>query len=399
MTAAICAVGPATIARLAGDKGEVHPAGMALMQAALDGGDGRCVLLGDEPAPLQQVWTDSLAPLLDGADRAVLIHPSWWTAPRIDMLRSAAAGLVADVELRSRAAVLMHRHPRAVVVEIAVQAVLVLLDGRPVAVHERTSAPDTVAQRIAETVLAEAPQRPVVIDTAAQVAGAEVMAAAVSAVLARDAVRVERSGDRELFWAATALTGPTARCEPDAVRKARRIRWPAVLLTAALPASILAAGTAVAPDERRADPAPTPVTALVEGALTLQVPADWIIRRVTSGPGSARVQVISPQDADAVVHVTQSRLVDPDLAATASVLRRAVDAEPQGTFVDFNPRDQRAGRPAVTYREIRPGRDILWTVLVDGDLRISIGCQNASGRSIAVAAACDDAIRTAQRLR
>jgi type VII secretion-associated protein (TIGR03931 family) len=75
-----------------------------------------------------------------------------------------------------------------------------------------------------------------------------------------------------------------------------------------------------------------------------------------------------------------------------------VDAHPPGIFVDFNPTDRRAGRPAVTYREIRPGRDILWTVLVDGDVRICIGCQNAAGRSIAVAAACDDAIRTAQRL-
>jgi type VII secretion-associated protein (TIGR03931 family) len=398
MTAAICAVGPVTITRLPGDPPGAHPAGVALVQAAIDGGDGRWVLVGDEPAPLQRVWVDSLAPLLAGADRAVLIHPSWWTAPRIDVVRAAVAGLVADAELMSRSVLLGHRHPGAVIVEIAPHAVLVLLDGSPVAVHERNSAPEGVAQRVAETVLAAGRGRPVVIDTPEQVPGADEVAVAAGKALARHAVRVERSGDRQLFWAATTLVGPAVRPDLVEARGARRIRWPAVALTTVLSAAILAAGVSVAPGEHRERPAPTPVAALVEGGVTLQVPAHWIVRRVTSGPGSARVQVVSPDDGDAVVHVTQSRLVDSDPAATASALRRAIDAEPQGTFVDFNPADQRAGRAAVTYREVRPGRDILWTVLVDGDVRISIGCQNATGRSIAVAAACDDAIRTAQRI-
>lgn len=399
MTAAICAVGPATIARLPGDPPEAHPAGVALVQAALDGGDGRCVLVGDEPAPLQRVWLDSLAPLLAGADRAVLIHPSWWTAPRIETVRAAVAGLDADAELMSRSVVLGHRHPRAVVVEIAPHAVLVLRDGLPVAVHQRICAPDAVARRVAETVLGAGREGPVVIDTPAQVAGAFEVAAAVEAALACHSVQVRSSDDRQLFWAATTLVRSTPQPGPVEARELRRIRWPAVLFTVALAAVILAAGVVVAPGERRERAAPTPVAALVEGSVTLQIPAHWIVRRITSGPGSARVQVISPEDSDAMVHITQSRLVDPDLAATATALRRAVDAEPQGTFVDFNPADHRAGRAAVTYREIRPGRDILWTVLVDGDVRISIGCQNATGRSIAVAAACDDAIRTAQRLR
>lgn len=394
MTAAVCAVGPATVARLPDDSSAAHPAGVAVVQAAIDGGDGRCVLVGDDPTPLQRVWADTLAPLLEGADRAVLIHPSWWTAPRIDMVRATATALVGDAELISRSVLLDHRHSRAVIVEMAPHAVLVLCDGVPVAVHQRTSAPDVVAHRVAETVLAQDRQRPVVIDTPAQVAGAAEVATAVDTVLARHGVRAERSADRQLFWAASTLAVP----EPREVRAARRIRWPAVSLTAALAAAVLAAGVVVGPGERREHPAPTPVAALVEGGVTVQIPARWIVRRVTSGPGSARVQVISPDDDDAVLHVTQSRSVDPDLAATAAALRRAVDAEPQGTFTDFNPTDRRAGRDAVTYREIRPGRDIVWTVLVDGDVRISIGCQNATGRSIAVAAACDDAVRTAQRL-
>ena len=99
-----------------------------------------------------------------------------------------------------------------------------------------------------------------------------------------------------------------------------------------------------------------------------------------------------------MLHLTQSRVPVPDLAATAAALRAAIDAEPAGTFVDFDPAGQRAGRPAVIYREVRPGRDIDWTVVVDADVRISIGCQSAPGRAAAVAAACDDAVRTAQRL-
>ena len=112
----------------------------------------------------------------------------------------------------------------------------------------------------------------------------------------------------------------------------------------------------------------------------MQIPADWSVQRITGGPGSARVQVVSPVDPGAILHITQSRVPTADLAATADALRSAAEAQPPGVFVDFRPDDRRAGRPAVTYREVRPGHDIHWTVVVAGRVRISIGCQSTPGR-------------------
>ena len=76
---------------------------------------------------------------------------------------------------------------------------------------------------------------------------------------------------------------------------------------------------------------------------------------------------------------------------SAEQVRAALDAEPPDVFVDFNPADQRSGRPAVTYREIRPGREIAWTVLLSGRVRIAIGCQRAPG-------ACAEAIASAREI-
>jgi type VII secretion-associated protein (TIGR03931 family) len=138
------------------------------------------------------------------------------------------------------------------------------------------------------------------------------------------------------------------------------------------------------------------MTLLVEGRVGVMVPTQWVVQRVTSGPGSPRVQVVSPTDADIAVHVTQSSLPLPQShAQVAASLRSALGEEPDGVFVEFNPSDRRADQPAVTYREIRAGHHIAWVVLTDGSLRIAIGCQSAPGREAAVREACDEAIRSA----
>jgi type VII secretion-associated protein (TIGR03931 family) len=49
----------------------------------------------------------------------------------------------------------------------------------------------------------------------------------------------------------------------------------------------------------------------------------------------------------------------------------------------------------VTYREVRADRHVAWTVLVDGDVRIAIGCQSPPGREELVQDACEQAIRSA----
>jgi type VII secretion-associated protein (TIGR03931 family) len=141
-----------------------------------------------------------------------------------------------------------------------------------------------------------------------------------------------------------------------------------------------------------------PTTFLVEGHVALEVPAQWPMRRVVAGPGSARVQVTSPSDPELALHVTQSRVALATLGATAEFLKHAIDAEPAGTFVDFNPASRSAGRPAVTYREVRSGHDIRWTVLVDKAVRISIGCQSRHGQDDAMRQVCELAVRSARAL-
>jgi len=98
------------------------------------------------------------------------------------------------------------------------------------------------------------------------------------------------------------------------------------------------------------------------------------------------------------LHVTQSQVALTGLAATAEFLKGAIDAAPAGVFVDFNPAGRSAGRPVVTYREVRGGHDVRWTVWVDQAVRISIGCQSRRGNAEAVRHECDLAVRSARAL-
>ncbi|MGB9308134.1 MAG: type VII secretion-associated protein, partial [Mycobacterium sp.] len=138
-----------------------------------------------------------------------------------------------------------------------------------------------------------------------------------------------------------------------------------------------------------------PTTFLVEGRVALTVPANWPTQRVLAGPGSARVQITSPSDPEVALHVTQTPVAGETLGSAAERLKRAIDAEPAGVFVDFNPTGSSAGRPAVTYREVRAAHQVRWSVLVDGAVRISVGCQSRPGGDDAVRQVCEQAVRTA----
>jgi type VII secretion-associated protein (TIGR03931 family) len=146
------------------------------------------------------------------------------------------------------------------------------------------------------------------------------------------------------------------------------------------------------------DPSPRQqATLLIEGKVVMEVPEAWTARRINTGPGSARVQVTSPSDMHTALHLTQASVgTGETLVRTAEVLRNAMLSEPPGVFVDFNGADTKAGRPAVTYREIRDGHDIMWTVVLGPGVRISIGCQSARGSEEAVRPACERAISSAR---
>jgi type VII secretion-associated protein (TIGR03931 family) len=141
-----------------------------------------------------------------------------------------------------------------------------------------------------------------------------------------------------------------------------------------------------------------PTTFLVEGRVALTVPANWSAQRVVTGPGSARVQVTSPSDPEVALHITQSPVAGETLSGTAERLKRAIEAEPAGVFIDFDPAGVSVGRPAVTYREVRATHHVWWTILLDGPIRISVGCQSRPGDEAAVRDACEQAVRSAHAI-
>ena len=195
--------------------------------------------------------------------------------------------------------------------------------------------------------------------------------------------------------AAVAATQPVST--PEVTRRSRF--RPAVVAGAAVAVVMCAVG--VATENPRPSTAAGPsdaTTELVEGRITVRVPAHWNVARVTAGPGSRRVQVTAGGDHYAALHITQSYVPGESLGATAELLQRELDRQPPGVFTDFRARDQRAGRAVVSYREVRGAREIGWVVLVDGATRIAIGCQGAAGSSDTVDEACDGAVRSAREI-
>jgi type VII secretion-associated protein (TIGR03931 family) len=188
----------------------------------------------------------------------------------------------------------------------------------------------------------------------------------------------------------------SAHARAGPAQSPRRRRGTAVLSGIAS-AVVLCAGAALRGGAPDTEPT-TPVSLLVEGRMGVMVPATWTVQRITAGPGSARLQILSSTDPDIALHLTQTAGVSTSQASTVEAIRIALLAEPDGVFVDFNPSDSRAGRPAVTYREIRQGRNVAWAVVLDQSVRIAIGCQSAPEREAVVRDVCDRAIQTAHAI-
>ncbi len=360
-----------------------------LAAAALDAIDDELALVDERPVAVGGLWREVFAALLDGG-KAVLVCPSWWSDRRIATVSDAAHAVVADVEVARRSAMLVSAVARqsAVVVEIAGDFVALSRPpaDRPVKIVSRDASPADVADEVVRWVASAA-----VVDRAAGVGGAVELGAMITDRLRASGTPVTVVDDERLLRAAQkfAADDPTVPCE--AIRPRRPRVWPWVGAAAA--AGVTITGIALA-----SGPSPTPpTTLLVEGRVVVEVPVTWTARRITGGPGSARLQVTSPTDPHAAVHVTQSLVPSGEtLQRTADALRRAMRDEPPGVFVDFNPADRNGDREVVTYREIRDGHDIRWTVLLDGQVRISVGCQSARGAEESVRPVCEVAIASAR---
>jgi type VII secretion-associated protein (TIGR03931 family) len=387
MTRVVVEVGPATV------RGPNH-VDAEWVSAAIDGIDDELTLIDERPVAVEDVWQAVMQGVVGGcAETIVLVCSTWWASSRVDRVYEAACTVAKDCVVLQRAQVLRDILPDRLttVVEIAPEFVVVSPPGRDMQV---------VARADTEAIVATIPMSmAVLLDGPEGVEGAFPLVGAIADRLRANGVAVTIA-DRD--WVRRGVAALPSR-EDGHGAQTRRVsyrgrRATAVLAGTLLSAAALCGGFAARQDVPRSA-ANMPMTLLVEGRVGVMVPAQWVVQRVTSGPGSARVQVVSPTAADIAVHVTQSSLPrHQSHEQVAEALRSALSYEPDGVFVDFNPADRRAGQPVVTYREVRADHHITWVVLVDESLRIAIGCQSAPGQEEAVREVCDQAIRSAHAL-
>jgi type VII secretion-associated protein (TIGR03931 family) len=349
--------------------------------------DDRLALVGDRVVPVEQLWRDVLRSALGVAARIVLVFPSWWAPQRTSVVVDALPETCADVVVLRRANVLRTDDAR-VVVEIAEDLVAVHAGKpTPAAIPRTDSVPDVraaVVDRIESSAV-------VVIDVASDVAGARTLGEGIAATLRARGTRVSIADDDAVLR--TVVTARKRRRR----RPSSRLVQPRVAVVAASVALVAAlAGAAVGSGAE--EPLATETAWVVEGRVTVEVPTQWKVERVTTGPGSARLQVVSPSDPQSAVHLVQSPVpTQQSLTSAAEMLRDALAAQPEGAFIELNMNDRRADRPAITYRELRPDHIVDWTVLLDGGVRIAIGCQWAPDRPWPESI-CERAIRSARVL-
>jgi len=370
-------VGPATIRALAGGSG--YRPDDAMVSAALDGIDDEVVLLDERPVSVADLWRVLIASVVGHRRGPVIVlHPSRWPRTRVNRVIGAAAAPGRRVIAVSRSELIMGDHPTAeLVIEIA--ADVIALSRRSVLRVLGCTEIEAVADAAAE--VAESGE--VLLDVAP---GSAQSARAVREALSRRGLTTRDAHTADL------AAGAWRR------RPRRRIALAAAAVLTTLGGAVMAWSLY---DSRPARDAPLPEAAaasLLEGRIAVQIPPHWIVERITGGPGSRRVQVTSPTDADIALHITQSYAPETTLTQAAEVLGRLVAGQSPGVFVEFRAIDDVAGRPAVTYREIRAGRVIRWSVLLAGSTRISIGCQSASGREEGIAQPCEQAVASAREV-
>jgi len=346
---------------------------------ALESLDDVLALVDDRVLSVDDLWRDVLESAVDGpCEEVALICPSWWGSSRIARVATAARHCCDHVVVHLRSEVL---DAAAAVVELGPELVVVHADGRR-HVMTRGSHSAGVVDAVVACVdgLAE-----VIVDVPS---GTTLLGANLARALRLRGVEVTTEDDRTLADAVRGSPGS------ETVTAGR---WRPTPRTVGVAAAILTVGgltvAGIGLGGRNADS--TDVAWLVEGRVAVEVPAGWAVERITAGPGSARVQVVSPTGRSEAIQVTQSRVSDAEsLESTAEALTSALADQPAGVFVDFSAAGERANRSAVTYREVRSDRRVDWTVLLDGGVRIAIGCQGPVTGS-GPQAACDRAIRTA----
>jgi type VII secretion-associated protein (TIGR03931 family) len=365
---AVVVVGPTAIT----GPGAVDP---ELARIALDCIDDELALVDDRPVSVDDLLRDVLASAARGtSDGVVLVHPSWWPVSRVGRIRAAGREAVGGVVVLARSQVF----PTAsATVEVAAELVVVHANGQRRAIAR--GYPSSGVVDAVEACLVGLPD--VAVDAPANVAS---FGAVLARALRHRGIAVTVGDDRTVLSAAREVSR----------RRPRRVspRAAAIVVAVASASGLTAAAVAIDQDGPQAT---IPTAWLVEGRVAVEVPVQWVVERVTAGTGSARVQVVSPEDRSTAIHLTQSRVPNAQTLDTAAEsLRAALADEPDGVFVDFVAAGTRAHRAAITYREVRADRHVDWTVLLDDGVRIAIGCQGGV-RNPRLDEVCDRAVGSA----
>lgn len=349
--------------------------------------DDDLALIDDRVISVDALWSEVLRHAVgEHTDAVLLVCPSWWTATRIRRVITAAEETFRDVSVVRRGDAL-HGNALHAVVEIAPELIAISAPGSSTAlvprVGDRCDVVNAAISRLRHV-------DRVVIDPSTEVDVADLVDDIARELRGRG-VPVTVTDDAAAVAAAVL---DHQRRSPGERRWLRRLLEPRVVIAAGvvLSVSVLAALGARHDAESPGDEGQT---WLVEGRVALEVPADWSAERIVVGPGSARVQVVSPTDPIQAIHVTQSPIPrGQSLAAAAEVVRTALGQQPVGVFGDFDPAARVEDEPAITYRETRSDRVVDWTLVLDGGVRIAIGCQSAPGGPTPDAV-CGHAIRSA----
>lgn len=354
--------GPVGVHRAGAESGPVPD---ELAQTALECIDDQFAIVDDHFVTVEDLWTRVLG--TGHARDAVVVHPTWWTPNRVTRLRDIATTCgIGRVVSRAEALGADATGASWTVIEISTDLVSVTRDGGVPQSwtrggHTEEAVVDAVCSAVGDT-------RDVILDVPDDVPGGRELARALTR-----RVRCRHASPVDVLQ--RAVTDTPAR-EPE--------RRPRNVTVGVAAVAIMGMCTTLAAHERPTD---TVTTGLVEGRVAVQIPRGWRVERVTDDAGSPRLQVFSPSGTDPVIHITQSPVGAGDVADT---LRYALEQAPAGVFVDFDPDDRVADRPAITYREVRAHREVRWAVVVDGPVRIAIGCQ---GREFH--AACSAAVASA----
>ncbi len=377
------------------------------VSAVLNGIDDTVVLLDGHPADVASLWRRVIASVCGpNCESLTVVHPTWWSKPRVDRFIQLAMSFArnTDVVALSRSHLLGGEETDrpVVVIEVDDSFVAISRGAELVTLLDRF----TEVERVTDAAMdAGDPLARFVIDVPDALPGGESYAATIRKALSHRGVNVVAMDVGEVaerdFSGRKAEARPGAHLDRGVTATARRLT-PRGVVAILVVLMVCGVGVVLArsdlPQSTAGDP-DAAGTNLVEGRVVVRIPLHWNIEKITAGPGSRRVRVTSPDDASLALHITQSYAPGVTMGETAEVLQQALElANAVEVFRDFNRDGERAGRPAITYREMRASREIAWSVVVDGSMRIGIGCQSPSGHERDIQAVCDAAVRSASEL-